>query len=159
MVEVVKRPRLRMVDLAVINDALDCYVEVLKKQEAEAKVEKPDDWIKARENLRWKILNAKNAQLKVVMNLKGSECGRTPKTLKRLLNLTEKELGEYITFGDALWLMPEGLGMDEVTLVLSSAMRTGVVDTSMGLVESDTELRLLRKLDVLRLAAYLEVHG
>jgi len=150
-----------MIDLATINDALDCYVEVLRKQEAEANHENPDDWIKAREKLHYKILNAKNTKTKIAINLKNSQCGRTPKTLKHLLNLTAKDgMGEYVHFGEALDLMPYSLDADTVTMSLHNAIRSGVVDTSLELLEDGgREVRKLRKLDVLRLAAYLEVHG
>ncbi len=157
---VVKRPRLRMVDLATINDALDCYVEVLKEQEATAKLDKPDKWIQAREKLHWKVLNAKNAQVKVVMNLKGVERGRTPKTLKHLLNLTAKDgMGEYVSLFEALELMPPSLDADTESMTLINASHSGVVDSRLELLDDGRELRKFRKLDVLRLAAYMEVHG
>lgn len=155
----VKRPRLRMIDLATINDALDCHIQVLKKQEATAKLDDPDKWIQAREKLHWKVLNAKNAQIKVVMNLKGVECGRTPKTLRHLLNLTAIDgMGEYLGFAEALELMPVDVDTDTL-LALVNASRSGVVDSRLEINERGEEQRKFRKLDVARLAAFMEVHG
>jgi len=149
-----------MIDLATINDALGCYIESLKNQEATTKLDDPYKWIQAREKLHWKVLNAKNTKTKIAMNLKNSQCGRTPKTVKRLFNLTAKDgMGEYIPFFKALELMPPGLDADTESMALINASHSGVVDSRLELLDDGRELRKFRKLDVLRFAAYMEVHG
>jgi len=68
-------------------------------------------------------------------------------------------MGEYIPFFEALELMPPSLDADTESMALLNASHSGVVDNHLELMDDGRELRKFRKLDVLRLAAYMEVHG
>ena len=157
--QVVKRPRLRQIDLETVNDALECYINFLNKQlskheEDPTRFKKQDAWLQKREMLNWKLANANHAQAKVAMNLKGVK-GRTPDCLEALLNLTAKDNpGKYIKAILAIMLLPYG-DFEKDLHALMNAIDRGFVSS---FIDSEEQIRKVKKLDVIRYAAYLETH-
>jgi len=83
------------------------------------------------------------------------ECGRTPEPLRHLLNVTaEDKPGEYIKFLEAMTLLPSRDFETDVN-TLFNAIQKGAVNS---FIDDEEGVRKVRKLDVLRLAAFLEVH-
>ena len=88
-------------------------------------------------------------------NLKGL-VGRTPESVRNLLHFTsEDNTGEYVPFLEALAFLCSG-NLEEDMNVLFHAFERGVIHGFRDPEEGG--LLKLRKLDVLRLAAYLELH-
>ncbi len=83
------------------------------------------------------------------------ECGRTPEPLRHLLNVTaEDKPGEYITCIEAMTLLPfRDFETDMNTLF--NAIQKGAINS---FIDDEEGVRKVRKLDVLRLAAFLGVH-
>lgn len=155
-----KRPRLRHVDLETISKALEFYSNDLKEQlakheEDETRFKDLDKWLQKREELNWLFTNAKHARGKIAANLEGAQ-GRTPELLKQLLHVTaEDNPGEYVRLLKAVDLLPPR-GLEEDINTLLNAIKSGAI---YGFRDRDDDGMLkVRKLDVLRLAAFLEVH-
>ena len=155
-----KRPRLRHTDLETISKALEFYSTHLKEQlakheEDETRFKDLDKWLQKREELNWLLTNAKHAKIKIATNLEGTQ-GRTPELLKQLLQVTaEDKPGEYMRVLKAVALLPPR-GLEENMSALVNAIKSGAI---YGYSDRDgDDLLKVRKLDVLRLAAFLEVH-
>ena len=160
MNSVMKRIRFHRTDLETISFSLERYIkflceELTRHEDETTRFEQSDKWLQKREKLNLQLTNSKHIQNKIVTNLKGL-VGRTPKSVKSLLHFTaEDNTGEYIPFIDTLPFLCSG-DFDKAQNILFNAFEQGVIHAFRD--NEENGLMKFKKLDVLRLAAYLESH-
>ena len=156
-----KRPRLCHADLAVLLDSVTHYIaflktEITQHEESETRFAKPNQWLQTRENLNQLLTNSKHIENKIATNLKGS-LGRTKATKNLLCLTTEDKSGEYLSFVEACKLpFLRSLGFSEAQNLLFNGIAKGIIRAFRD--HEERGVMKFKKIDVMRLAAYVEAH-
>jgi len=167
MTKETKRPRLTPIEIYTILAALSHYESFLNKHLAKVEEDpnrfapqNQDKWLQTRERLNWMRMTTLAAKVRLERQTRDAKLGRPEDlgfyALAELLNLKGKDSpGEYIRCLDTLKYLPSNdVDVLSPMFIIYGMVRRGLIA---GYHDPNEDgLLKVRKLDVMRLAAYVE---